>query len=157
MIPQARASLLVQRLRIRPPMQGTRVGTLVQEDPTCYGATKPVHHNYWAIKKNENLPFATTWMNLGVFFKNKFIYFLFFWLYWVSVAACGLSLVVVSGGYSSLRCPGFSLWWLLLLQSVGARRAGSVVVVHGLSCSIACGIFLDQGYNPCPLHWWADS
>ena len=29
-------------------MQGTRVQALVQEDPTCRGATKPVHHNYWA-------------------------------------------------------------------------------------------------------------
>ena len=27
-------------------MQGTRVPALVQEDPTCLGATKPVLHNY---------------------------------------------------------------------------------------------------------------
>ena len=33
------------------------------------------------------------------------------------------------------------------------QSAGSVVVAHGLSCSAACGIFLDQGSNPCPLHW----
>ena len=32
----------------RLPMQGTRVRALVQEDPTCHGATKPVCHNYWA-------------------------------------------------------------------------------------------------------------
>ena len=30
------------------PMQGTRVRSLVWEDPTCCWATKPVHHNYWA-------------------------------------------------------------------------------------------------------------
>ena len=30
----------------RLPMQGTRVRALVREDPTCCGATKPVHHNY---------------------------------------------------------------------------------------------------------------
>ena len=29
-----------------------------------------------------------------------------------------------------------------------APSAGSIVVVHGLSCSTACGIFLDQGSNP---------
>ena len=29
-------------------MQGTRAWALVWEDPTCRGATKPVHHNYWA-------------------------------------------------------------------------------------------------------------
>ena len=42
------ASLVVQWLRIRLPMQGTRVRALVREDPTCHGASKPVHHNYWA-------------------------------------------------------------------------------------------------------------
>ena len=41
-------SLVVQWLRIRLPMQGTRVRALVWEDPTCCGATKPVSHNYWA-------------------------------------------------------------------------------------------------------------
>ena len=35
-----------QWLGIRLLMQGTRVRALVQEDPTCRGATKPVHHNY---------------------------------------------------------------------------------------------------------------
>ena len=39
-------SLVAQWLRIRLPMQGTQVRSLVQEDPTCRGATKPVHHNY---------------------------------------------------------------------------------------------------------------
>ena len=29
-------------------MQGTQVWALVQEDPTCCGAAKPVCHNYWA-------------------------------------------------------------------------------------------------------------
>ena len=42
------ASLVAQRLRIRLPVQGTRVQALVQEDPTCRGATKPASHNYWA-------------------------------------------------------------------------------------------------------------
>ena len=81
----------------------------------------------------------------------------------------GLSLVEVSGGYSSLRCMGFSLQWLLLLQSMDSRcvgsvvvarglsSAGSVVVAHGLSCSVARGISPDQGSNPCPLNWQADS
>ena len=39
-------SLAVQWLRIRLPMQGTRIRALVQEDPTCRGASKPVRHNY---------------------------------------------------------------------------------------------------------------
>ena len=42
------ASLVAQWLRIRLPMQGAQVRALVQEYPTCCGATKPVHRNYWA-------------------------------------------------------------------------------------------------------------
>ena len=34
---------------------------------------------------------------------------------------------------------------------------GSVAVACGLSCSLTCGIFLDQGSNPYPPHWQADS
>ena len=33
----------------------------------------------------------------------------------------------------------------------------SVVVVRGLSCSVAYEIFPDQALNPYPLHWQADS
>ena len=69
----------------------------------------------------------------------------------------GLSLVVASGGHSSSWCAGLSPSWPLLLRSTGSRRAGSVVVAHGPSCSAACGIFPDQGSNPCPLHQQADS
>ena len=47
---------------------------------------------------------------------------------------------------------GFSLRWFLLLQHVD-----SVVEMHGFSCPMTCGILLDQGSNPCPLHWQADS
>ena len=43
---QLRASLVAQRLRIRLPMQGTRVRALVREDPTCRGATKPLCYNH---------------------------------------------------------------------------------------------------------------
>ena len=76
---------------------------------------------------------------------------------WVFVSVRGLSLVAASGGHSSSRCAGLSLSWPLLLRSTGSRRAGSVVVAHGLSCSAACGILPDQGSNLCPLHWQADS
>ena len=34
---------------------------------------------------------------------------------------------------------------------------GSVVAVHGFSCSVACGIFPYQRLNPYPLHWQSDS
>ena len=41
-------SLVAQWLRICLPIQGTQVQSLVREDPTCHGATKPVCRNYWA-------------------------------------------------------------------------------------------------------------
>ena len=69
----------------------------------------------------------------------------------------GLSLVAASGGHSSSWCAALSLSRPLLLRHTGSRRAGSVVVAHGPSCSAACGIFPDQGSNPCLLHWQADS
>ena len=94
--------------------------------------------------------------NLEDFFKN-FIYLFYLWLCWVFVSLRGLSLVVASGGHSSSRCMGLSLSRPLLLRSTGSRRAGSVIVAHGPSRSAARGIFPDQGSNPCPLHWQADS
>ena len=56
-------------------------------------------------------------------FLKKFL-FIYLWLCRVFVAACRLSLAAASGGCSSLRCAGFSLRWLLLLQSMGSRHAG---------------------------------
>ena len=83
--------------------------------------------------------------------------FIYLWLCWVFVSVRGLSPVVASGGHSSSRCAGLSLWRPLLLWSTGSRRAGSVIVAHGPSCSATCGILPDQGPNPCALHWQADS
>ena len=63
----------------------------------------------------------------------------------------------MSGGHSSSRCAGLSPSRPLPLQSTGSRRSRSAVVAHGPSRSAACGILPDQGSNPCPLHWQADS
>ena len=46
------------------------------------------------------------------------------------------------------HCSGLSCW--------GSQETGSVVVTGRLSCSSACGIFLDQGSNPCLLHLQVD-
>ena len=87
----------------------------------------------------------------NIYFLN-FIYLFYLWPCWVFVSVRGLSPVAASGGRSSSRCAGLSL-----SRRTGSRRAGSVVVAHGPSCSVACGIFPDQGWNPRPLHWQADS
>ena len=95
----------------------------------------------------------------GFFLKKLlFIYlFIYFWLRWVFISVRGLSQAVASGGHSLSRCAGLSLSQPLLLRSTGSRRAGSVIVAHGPSCSAARGILPDQGSNPCPPHWQADS
>ena len=111
--------------------------------------TRPLTHNVKWHKYLENS------LTLSFY---KFIYlFIYLWLCWVFVSARGLSLVAASGGHSSSRCAGLSLSRPLLLRSTGSRRAGSVIVAHGPSCSAVCRIFPDQGLNPCPLHWQADS
>ena len=51
---------------------------------------------------------------------NLFIYlFIYLRLRWVFVAARVLPLVAVSGGYSSLRCAGFTLGWLVFVEEHG--------------------------------------
>ena len=91
------------------------------------------------------------------FLREGYLFIYLFRLCWVFVSVRGLSLVAASGGHSSSRCADLSLSRPLLLRSTGSRRAGSVVVAHGPNCSVACGIFPDQGSNSCPLHWQAES
>ena len=111
------------------------------------------------------------------FFKNIFIY-----LFLAALGLCccaqafsscgeqGLLFVVVHGlliAVASLvavaehglqECGLQQLWHVgSVVVAHGLQSAGSVVVVHRLSCSPSCGIFPDQGSNPCPLHWQADS
>ena len=113
--------------------------------------------SYWSDRCFLPIPFSKKNQKKFAFFFILFYLFIYFWLCWVFISMRGLSLVVASGGHSSSRCAGLSLSRPLLLQSTGSRRAGSVIVAHGPSWSAACGIFPDQGSNPCPLHWQADS
>ena len=76
------------------------------------------------------------------FFLKIYLFYLLFIFGCVgsSLLRAGFSLVVVSRGYSSLWCVGFSLRWLLLLRSTGSRRVGfsscgtqaQLVVARGL-------------------------
>ena len=117
------------------------------------------------------------WFSVLFIFDFIFIpFFLFFKLInlFVFIFGCVGSSLLCTGflqsasqSNSSQQCMGFPLSWLLLLQSTGSRRvaehrlqarelqylwhADSVVVVHGLSCSAACGIFRvrDRTCVPC--------
>ena len=54
-------------------------------------------------------------------------------------------------GAQALGCMGFSS----CSSRVPEHRLSSCV--HGPSCSEACGVLLDQGSNPCLLHWQVGS
>ena len=68
-----------------------------------------------------------------------------FFFFFFTIGPCWLSvlfyLFIFGCAGSWLLCEGSSLWWI-------PRRVGSVVVLNGLNCSAACGIFLDQRLNP---------
>ena len=70
--------------------------------------------------------------------KTQLDYVLFFFLAVLGfIASHGLSLFAVRGGFFSLRCTGFSFWWLLLLRSTAPLGAwASVLAARGLS---SCG------------------
>ncbi|XP_059984268.1 DEP domain-containing mTOR-interacting protein isoform X3 [Lagenorhynchus albirostris] len=72
---------------------------------------------------------------------------------------CHIQAVDPSGpaAAAGMKYAGFSLLRPLPLQSTGSGRTGSAAMAHGPSRSAACGIFPDQGTNPCPLHWQVDS
>ena len=84
-----------------------------------YKRLRPLNHEL-------GLLFLLFKISLISFFKNKFIYFILFIFgcFGSSLLCVGFSLFAASGGYSSLRCMGLSLRWLLLLRSMGSRRAG---------------------------------
>ena len=82
---------------------------------------------------------------------------IYFWLCLVFFGAHGLSLVVVSRGYSLVAMLRLLTAVASLLVEHGLHSTGSGVVTQGLSCLSPCGVFPDQGLNSCPLHWQADS
>ena len=69
------------------------------------------------------------------------------------VARCGLLVAVASlvAEHSSCGLVGSTF------AVHGPYSSGSVAVVHRLSHSEGCGIFLDQGSNLCPMYCKADS
>ena len=83
------------------------------------------------------------------------MYLFIFWLCWVFIAVRAFSLVVVSSLVVTFLVSEHELKGVLasVTGAPGRWSAGSVVVAHGLSCPVACGIFLDQRLNLRLLHW----
>ena len=70
-----------------------------------------------------------------IFFFNKFILFIYFWLCWVFIAVRGLSLVVASGGFSCSRARALGTWASVVVAR-GLSSCGSLALEHRLS---SCG------------------
>ena len=75
-----------------------------------------------------------------------------FWLCCVFMAALGLSLLVVGEGCS--LAMGHRVPTAVASLEEHVLQGTQAVVVHGLRCHVACGVFAEQGWNRCPLlHW----
>ena len=99
----------------------------------CYLLTKACNHQIriWGTEENPGI---------SNYFRSHDLIF-------TCAGSAGVSLVAVQ-------------WLLIVVASLLAAPrlwgTGAVAVVHGLSCPVACGIFLDQESNSCLLHWQAD-
>ena len=127
-----------------------------------------VHVSFWIMVFSGYMPSSGIAGSYGSSIFSFFFFFniyLFIWLHRVLF----IFLFIFGCVGSSFLCEGFlqlrqvgatlhrgarasSPSRPLPLRSTGSRRAGSVAVAHGLSCSAARGILPDQGSNPCPPH-----
>ena len=93
------------------------------------------------------------------FFNSKKFFYLLYFLAALGLCCCTQAFsscreegLLSSCGAGASHCSGFSRCDARALDAWA-----SVVVAHGLSCPMACGIFPDQGLNPYPLHYKAES
>ena len=70
-------------------------------------------------------------------------------MYYLFLAALGFHYCLWA--FSSCGHQGY---FLVVVVSLAVERR---LYAHRLSCPMSCRIFPDQGLNPCPLHWHADS
>ena len=90
-----------------------------------------------------------------IYFKNIYV-FVYFWLCWGFIAAqafssCREPRILPCCRAQALGAQGS------VVASCGLQSTGSVVAAHGLNCFSECGIFPNQGLNPCLLHWLVES
>jgi len=81
----------------------------------------------WQIKSNQcmfSFPLDGMFLRAELFHIHSYS-FIYFWLCWIFAGAHRLSLVVASGGYSSLRCTGFSCWGAQALGVQASEVVGS--------------------------------
>ena len=105
-----------------------------------YFTTRNIEYEYIILCRKASSFFLMKFAAFLFFKINLFIVFIYFWLHWVFTAAHGLSLVVTSRGYSSLRRTGFSCCgaqalgaWASVVVACGLSSCGSQALEHRLS------------------------
>ena len=136
------------------------------------------HPSLWKTSDN-----CAAWLILDVFLVDSRIFIfsnlvkVLFWIvyYWLIFYCAGSLLLprlfsscseqglLPTCGARASHWGGFSCCRAQTLEQRGFRIVTLALehrlsgVVHGLSCPVACGVFLDQGLNLCLLLWQADS
>ena len=114
----------------------------------------------------------TIWVIFPYNFRGQFICFLLFLFIKRNVYTIVynfVNLCIFGSAESSLLCRlllvvaslvvehGLQSFRVSVVMAPELQRTGLIVVAHGLSCSLACGILPNQGSNRCLLHWQVDS
>ena len=143
---------------------GDGQGSLVCCSPCC---CKELYMTEWL---NWIDPIYSCWVEVANFFFFEIYLFILFMAV-LSLCCCmwafssyGKWRLLSSCCVRASHCNNSSYWGTQapgcvgsVVVACGLLSTGSVVVTNGLSCSMACGIFPDQGLNPCPLHCQAES
>ena len=128
-----------------PAMRETWVQSLSWEDPLEKGkATHPSILAWripWTVTKGQT--------RLSDFHFTSLHFMLGLGCNVWAFSSCGRQGLLSNCGVQASHCSGFSHGGAQALEC----KQASVVVVHGLSCPMACGIFPHQGLNPWLLHW----
>ena len=114
----------------------------------------------WSPCQAQAKLWVAMWQPICVYvFKDIFILFIS-WLCWVFVAVHRSSPIARERGLLfscpewASHCCGFSCGErAAVIEAPGLSHTGSAVAMHRLSCSVAYGIFPDQGLNLWLLHW----
>ena len=143
-----------------------------QRNPLACKQNQNIVHYVEIVEKPNHQQFVYFFLRSRILLCELFYLFIYLFM-----PVLGLCCCVESGGCPLVWCVGFLLQWFLLLWSMGSKAhrlqqlqhvgsvvaaprlqsTGSIVVMHGLSCSEVYEIFLTQGSNPCLLHWQVDS
>ena len=165
--PSCPQSLCLQRLRNLLPLKAKALKTIARFllQPATFSASP-----LFPQPNTTAPPPCDLWDRLGFLFLKIYL-FIYLWVCCVFNVMCGLFSscsrwgLLSSHGVRASHCGGFSCGTQVLgLEGFGScsfqaleHRLNSCGSHTDLVAPRQVGIFLDQGWNPCPLHCQADS